>query len=230
MCAMKSKRLLEVCAGNMASVEAAVQAGAERIELCRALDVDGLTPRLDVLRQVKERFPRLTVHVLIRPREGDFVYSASEVSAMVAAIEAALPWADGVVCGALTADGEVDVAAMRLLLAAARGKPFTFHRAYDVCRHPFKALDEIVALGCDRLLTSGQQATAMQGIPLLRQLRQQAGGRLVVMPGGGVNASNAGHIVDATGCHEIHGSCSAGTGITQADEVRRVLDVLARNR
>lgn len=216
------KPLLEVCAGNMASVEAAVAGGATRIELCAALPLDGLTPSMGMIREVRERFAQLIVHVLVRPREGDFVYNEHEIAVMERDIEAAWPYADGFVVGALTREGHVDLAAMRRLVDVARGKAVTFHRAFDVCRVPYEALEQIVELGCQRVLTSGQQSTAEQGIALLRQLVRQAAGRLTVMPGGGVTPANARHILQATGCTEIHGSCSAGTGVTQAEQVRAV--------
>ena len=217
------KRLFEVCAGNMASVEAAAQAGAERIELCSALPLDGLTPSLDTLQQVRKQFPDIKVHVLIRPRNGNFVYSSDEIDVMEREIIAMLPWADGIVCGALTADADVDIPTMQRFIRAAQSKPFTFHRAFDVCRNPLMALDQIIGLGCDRLLTSGQQPTAEQGVDLLRQLQELAAGQIIVMPGGGVNSNNARHILDMTKCHEIHGSASMSTGITQPEEVRRII-------
>ena len=219
--------MLEVCAGNLASVEAAVQGGAERIELCSALSLDGLTPSMGMVQHVRERFPGLKVHVLIRLREGNFVYNDHEVDVMARDIEAVLPWADGIVCGALTADGHIDLPAMRSLVAAAQGKPFTFHRAFDVCRDPFTALEQIIDLGCSRILTSGQQPSATQGIDLLRRLNERAAGRIIIMPGGGVNPGNAYHILDCTGCHEIHASCSSGTGTTNPDTVRQILSGLS---
>ena len=118
--------LLEVCADSMASAEAAVEGGAARIELCSALQLDGLTPSTAVLQAVREQFPKLKVHVLIRPREGDFVYCDSELAAMERDISKSLPWADGIVCGALTSDGDVDERTMRRLIAASQGKPVTF--------------------------------------------------------------------------------------------------------
>lgn len=219
--------MLEVCAGNLASVEAAVQGGAERIELCSALSLDGLTPSMGIVQHVRERFPGLKVHVLIRLREGNFVYNDHEVDVMARDIEAVLPWADGIVCGALNADGHIDLPAMRSLVAAAQGKPFTFHRAFDVCRDPFTALEQIIDLGCSRILTSGQQPSATQGIDLLRRLNERAAGRIIIMPGGGVNPGNACHILDCTGCHEIHASCSSGMGTTNPDTVRQILSGLS---
>ena len=219
------KRLFEVCTGSLASVEAAVAGGAERIELCSALSLDGLTPSLGLLRYVRQRYPHLIIHVLVRPREGDFVYSPSELRTMAMDIEAAMPWADGFVSGALTAEGDVDRMATEVLVRQAAGKPFTFHRAFDRCRQPLHALEQLVTLGCSRILTSGQQPTAEQGIPLLRQLCDLADGRLIIMPGGGVNHENARLIADQTGCVELHGSASFG-GITSAEEVRRIRAII----
>jgi len=220
------KRLLEVCTGNLQSVKAAVEGGAERIELCSALSLDGLTPSLGLLRTVRSLYPELIIHVLIRPRErlqgGDFVYTEDEVQIMEHDIAASLPYADGIVIGALTPEGNIDTKTIRQLVEASKGKPVTFHRAFDVCRNPSDALEQIIALGCRRILTSGQQPKAEEGIALLKELQQQAGDRLIIMPGGGVNEKNARLILDQTGCREIHGSCSGGSGITSADAVKHV--------
>ena len=216
-------RLLEVCTGSLSSVVAAVEGGAQRIELCQALSLDGLTPSIGMLSLVRELYPELTIHVLIRAREGDFAYDRREVRLMERDIRAALPYADGIVVGALTRGGDVDMAAMGCLVQAAEGRPVTFHRAFDVCRDPLVALEQIIGLGCRRILTSGQQPTALQGIPLLRRLRDLSDGRLIIMPGGGVNINNARQILDQVGTSEIHGSCSAGTGQTDAASVRQII-------
>jgi copper homeostasis protein len=213
------KRLLEVCTGSLQSVIAAVEGGAERIELCSALSLDGLTPSLGLLKTIRSMYPTLKIQVLIRPREGDFVYSEEEVRVMEEDIKASLPYADGIVIGALDAEGNIDIETTRRLVAASEGKPVTFHRAFDVCRDPSAALEQIISLGCQRILTSGQQPKAEQGVSLLKALQQQAGDRLIIMPGGGVNTENARLIIDQTGCKEIHGSCSAGSGITSAKAV-----------
>ena len=214
---------LEVCTGSLRSVAAAVKGGAERIELCQALPLDGLTPSLGVLSLVRELYPTLTVHVLIRPREGDFVYSRQELRAMERDIRAALPYADGIVVGALTREGDVDMAAMECLVKAAEGRPVTFHRAFDACRQPLVALEQIISLGCRRILTSGQAPTAEQGVELLAQLCTLADERIIIMPGGGVNTKNARLIIDQTGAKEIHGSCSDGRGVTDAAVVRSII-------
>lgn len=213
------KRLLEVCTGSLQSVMAAVEGGAERIELCSALSLDGLTPSLGLLKTIRSMYPTLKIQVLIRPREGDFVYSEEEVRIMEEDIRASLPYADGIVIGALDAEGNIDIETTRRLVAASEGKPVTFHRAFDVCRDPSTALEQIISLGCQRILTSGQQPKAEQGVSLLKALQKQAGERLIIMPGGGVNTENARLIIKQTGCREIHGSCSAGSGITSAEAV-----------
>ncbi len=218
--------ILEVCCGSLQSVAAAVEGEAKRIELCSALPLDGLTPSIGLLSLVRELYPALTIHVLIRPREGDFVYDRREVRTMERDIRAALPYADGIVIGALTAEGEVDMAAMQSLMATTEDKPVTFHRAFDVCRRPLVALEQIIQLGCRRILTSGQQPTAKEGIALLRQLHDLSDGRLIIMPGGGVNTNNARLILDQVGTTEIHGSCSGGTGVTDAAVVRQILSSL----
>ena len=178
------------------------------------------------MRQVRLQYPRLKVHVLIRPREGDFVYTPGEVRQMEYDISEALPYTDGIVVGALTSEGDIDLPVMEVLVKAAKGRPVTFHRAFDVCRDPVVALEQIISLGCRRLLSSGQAATAEQGISVLRRLSDLAGDRLIVMPGGGVNPVNAGRILTQTATTEIHGSCSGTDGITSTGKVSQVLAAL----
>ena len=220
------KRLLEVCTGNLASVIAAVKGGAERIELCSALSLDGLTPSIGLLKYVRQTFPELKIHVLIRSCEGGFVYSKDDLETMLLDIHEASAYADGIVCGALTPDDDIDAEALRLMVEASEGKPFTFHRAFDKCRNPQEALEQIIDAGCKRILTSGQQPSAEQGISLLHELNKQANGRIIIMPGGGVNEKNARLILDQTGCMEIHGSCSSGSGITSAERVSQVKAII----
>ena len=220
------KRLLEVCTGNLASVIAAVKGGAERIELCSALSLDGLTPSIGLLKYVRQTYPQLKIHVLIRSCEGGFVYSKDDLETMLLDIHEASAYADGIVCGALTPEGDIDTEALRLMVEASEGKPFTFHRAFDKCRNPQEALEQMIDAGCKRILTSGQQPSAEQGIPLLHELNKQANGRIIIMPGGGVNEKNARLILDQTGCMEIHGSCSSGSGITSAERVSQVKAII----
>ena len=206
--------MLEVCASNLASALAAEQAGAGRIELCSASY--GMTQHVFTT-------TRLQVMVLIRLREGNFVYTDRELQVMEQDIQALRSMCTGFVFGALTPEGDIDLPAMQRLMQAAQGMPVTFHRAFDRCRDPFAALEQIICLGCCRILTSGQQQSAAQGVDLLRQLRERAAGRIIIMPGGGVTPDNAADILAGTGCSEIHASCSAGTGITDPAAVRQIL-------
>ena len=203
--------LLEVCCGSPESVAAAVAGGARRIELCADLELDGLTPPPEWIREAKALHPGLTVHVLIRPRAGDFVYTPEEADTMASQIREALEaGADGIVIGALTPDGDVDTDLMeRLLSEIPPGRAsVTFHRAFDVCRRPFDAQEQIIGLGCDRILTSGQGPTVVEGSDMLRELRRRAAGRILILPGGGVTPRNAARILARTGCTEIHASAS----------------------
>ena len=220
------KRILEVCTGNMASVIAAAQGGAERIELCSALALGGVTPTIGMMKWIRQQYPELKIQVLIRSREGNFVYDKADLEAMLEDIRLSLPYADGIVCGALTAEGDIDTKALKLMMESTENKPFTFHRAFDRCRNPKQALEQIIDAGCARILTSGQQPSAEQGIPLLRELVQQAADRIIIMPGGGVTTKNARLIIDQTGCKEIHGSFSAGSGVTSAADVKYVLSTI----
>lgn len=199
-------RCLEVCVGSVAGAVAARNGGAVRVELCSALEVGGITPSIGLVREVR-KIEGLALHVLIRPRGGDFCYDEGEVSAMEQDIIALRQCGvDGVVIGALTPDGDVDVEVCRRLVTAAGALHVTFHRAFDVCRYPLRALEDIIDLGCDRLLTSGQHVTAELGVPLLRQLVDAVAGRLTIMPGCGVKSTNAATILDASGAVEIHAS------------------------
>lgn len=217
-------RVLEVCTGSITSVLHAAEGGAGRIELCSGLDEGGLTPSIGLI-QAAMQVEGPKKNVLIRPRGGDFLYSETEQDIIVDDIFAARrAGADGVVVGALTADGDVDEDACRRFIDAAKGEyvdfaegdldeafflppvSVTFHRAFDLCRDPQRALETIITLGFDRLLTSGQAATAEAGIPLLCKLVEQAGERIVIMPGCGVTPENAGKILQETGATEIHAS------------------------
>ena len=222
------KRVLEVCTGNIESVVAAAKAGAERIELCSALEVGGVTPSLGMMLWTHSTFPELKVQLLIRSRGGNFVYDKADLETMLIDIRKALPYVNGIVCGALTIEGDIDIEALRLMMAAANGMPVTFHRAFDRCRAPKKALEQLINAGCTRILTSGHEPSAEKGIPLLRELIKQAGDRIIIMPGGGVTTNNARLIVDQTGCKEIHGSFSAGTGITSTEAVKQAIAIIAR--
>lgn len=207
--------ILEICAGSVESAIAARDGGAKRIELCAALEVGGVTPSAGLIAEAR-KIEGLILNVIIRPRGGDFLYNEYEVACMTEDIRTCKRLgADGVVIGALTADGDIDTATCKKLIEAAEGMSITFHRAFDMCRDPHKALEELVSLGCDRVLTSGQAPTAEAGILLLKQLVEKADGRIIIMPGCGVNSANAATILKDTGATEIHASArkSVGSGM-----------------
>lgn len=201
--------LLEIAANSVASALAAQQGGADRVELCTALELGGLTPSHAQIALARERL-RIPLYVLIRPRAGDFLYGELECETMQRDIETcAALGCDGVVLGVLDAEGEVDMPRCRALIAAAGTLGVTFHRAFDLCRDPARALEDIVALGCERVLTSGAQASAIEGAALIRELVAQAAGRLAVMPGAGITAQNIAALAAATGAHEFHASAKS---------------------
>ncbi|EIM01991.1 copper homeostasis protein CutC [Rhodanobacter denitrificans] len=198
--------MLEIAANSVASALAAQEGGAGRVELCTALELGGLTPSHAQIALARERL-RIPLVVLIRPRAGDFLYSELECETMQHDIEACgALGCDGVVLGVLDANGEVDMPRCRALIAAAGKLGVTFHRAFDLSRDPARALEDIVALGCERVLTSGAQASAVDGATLIRELVTQAAGRLAVMPGAGITAQNIAALAAATGAREFHAS------------------------
>ena len=188
-------RRIEVCCGSMADVLTARSAGAIRVELCSAIEVGGLTPSAGLIAGAVRERSAMAVNVLIRPRGGDFVYSDREIAVMEADIEAAkAAGAQGVVIGAMTPSGDVDMK--------------TIHRAFDVCASPSDALEQIIALGIPRLLTSGREPTALEGAPLIAELIRQAAGRIRIMPGAGINPANIAEIESITGAKEFHSTCT----------------------
>lgn len=195
----------EVCVDGVDGAVAAEEAGADRVELCAALFEGGLTPSLGMVERALARTSRVRVHPIIRPRGGDFCYDPDEVAVMVRDLElvraAGVP---GVVIGALAPDGSVDVPVVRRLLAAAGGLPVTFHRAFDLAADPFAALEALVGLGVERVLTSGQEASALEGSPLIAELVRAAGDRITVMAGAGVNHRTVARVVAQTGVSEVH--------------------------
>lgn len=197
---------LEIAANSVASALAAQAGGAGRIELCGALELGGLTPSHAQIALAREHL-RIPLYVLIRPRAGDFLYSDLECEVMRRDIETCVVLGcDGVVLGALDAEGNVDAARCRPLIAAAGKLGVTFHRAFDLSRDPARALEDIIALGCERVLTSGTQPSAVDGAALIHDLVVQANERLLVMPGAGVTAQNIIALAAATGAHEFHAS------------------------
>lgn len=195
----------EICSNSVESCIAAQDGGANRVELCAGIPEGGTTPSYGEIATAREVLKTTRLHVIIRPRGGDFLYSPIEVKTMLKDIDVAKQLgADGVVFGCLKADGEIDLPVMRELMKASEGLSVTFHRAFDVCRDAKKALEQIIDLGCNRILTSGQQPTAELGIPLLKDLQQQAAGRIILLAGCGVNEKNISRIAKETGIQEFH--------------------------
>ncbi len=225
--------ILEVCTASLQSVAAAKAGGAQRIELCSALSEDGLTPSYGMIEKAREIGPE-KMHVLIRPRCGDFVYCEDEVQCMISDIKMCKKLGvDGVVIGALTPQNDIDIPTCKRLVSAAEGMQITFHRAFDQCRKPLEALEQIIDLGCHRLLTSGQAPSAMEGIDLLNTLETLADKRIVIMPGAGVNEDNASIILSKTGTTEIHGSLRSlidGKMETDPEKVRKLLNNINRTK
>lgn len=196
---------LEICTGSIESVLAAKAGGADRAELCSALSEGGVTPSYGLIKEAVAT--GIKVNVLIRPRGGDFLYTKEEVELMVADIKLAKQLgANAVVIGALTKEGDIDLSACSKMMQAAQGLEVTFHRAFDMVRNADKALEDVISLGCNRILTSGLMPTAEEGISTLRHLVEKAAGRIIIMPGSGVSPLNAAKILQETGATEIHAS------------------------
>jgi copper homeostasis protein len=218
---------IEICCGSIQSAANAKAGGAVRVELCQGLVEGGTTPSPATI-QYAVRELGLRVFVLVRPRGGDFCYNELEVKTMeddVAFCKTA--GAAGIVVGFLHPDGSIDTELTRRFVKLAAPLPVTFHRAFDECAEPLKALEQIIACGCKRILTSGCKPTAMEGAEMLRQLVKQANGRITILAGSGVTPENAAALRQKTGAPEIHGSCKMtrpdGAWETDAEEVRRLI-------
>lgn len=194
----------EVCANSVASCLAAQEGGAHRVELCAGIPEGGTTPSYGTIVRARELLD-IKLHVIIRPRGGDFLYSPLELDIMEEDIMLARrAGVDGVVFGCLTKEGEIDEPSMKRLLRASEGMSVTFHRAFDYVADPFRALDILIGMGVDRVLTSGQEPTAIKGVPLLKQLVERASGRICIMPGCGVNENNILELARETLASEFH--------------------------
>lgn len=198
------QHIFEICTNSVESCLAAQEGGADRVELCAALPEGGTTPSYGEIVKARELL-KIKLHVIIRPRGGDFNYSQLEIDTMVEDIKLCKRLrVDGVVFGCLNADGTIDTSAMQRLIAAANGLSITFHRAFDVCKNPKEAIEDIIQLGCHRILTSGQEKSAELGIPLLKELNEIAKGRIILLVGCGVNENNIKKIATETELMEFH--------------------------
>ena len=195
---------LEICVDNVASAIDAQKAGAVRVELCSNLPEGGTTPGLGTIVSARNNL-KIGLHVIIRPRGGDFLYSALEYDIMRREIiSCGESGVDGVVLGILDRSGNIDVERTAKLIELARPMSATFHRAFDMCNDPDKGLEDVIAAGADRLLTSGQKNKAEEGLELIGKLIRQAGKRIIIMPGSGLNESNIVHVARETGAREFH--------------------------
>jgi len=200
----QTKILLEIAVASLERAIAAQSAGAHRLELCSQLELGGLTPAINLVRQVRQAV-QLPIHVMVRPRAGNFVYTAGEFAQMKSDITALRQEnIQGIVTGILLPDSSIDIAHTRELVSLASPLEGTFHRAFDEVPDPFPALEVVIETGATRILTSGGAPSTPEGVAALRKLIQQAGGRATILPGGGIHAGNIAALVRATGAREIH--------------------------
>jgi copper homeostasis protein len=225
--------LLEISVETAEAAIAAERGGAQRIELCAQLRLGGLTPSEGLMRMARERVA-LPLFAMIRPRAGDFTYSAQELAQMHAEIDTAKQLGmDGIVLGLLTRDRSVDVERTRQLVKAAQPLPVTFHRAFDDAANLDAALEDVIATGARRILTSGGSLSAPAGIEKLARLVVAAKDRILILPGGGINASNAVDVARQTGARELHSGLGSVFAYGQEDyglfesEVRKLAAQLA---
>ncbi|MBX3244047.1 MAG: copper homeostasis protein CutC [Acidobacteria bacterium] len=245
----RSDRVLsfEICVDSVESAIAAQDGGADRVELCDNLFEGGTTPSFGSIAMAREMLS-IKLHVIIRPRGGDFLYTDAEFEIMKRDIEATKRLGvDGVVIGLLNADGNIDAERTRELVSLARPMSVTFHRAFDVCLDPFEALETLIDLGIDRVLTSGQKPTATEGAEMIGKLVKQADDRIIIMACGSLDDANIADVISATGVKELHftafetiesamqyrndavamGSDNAGSeyirNVTSAEKVKRII-------
>jgi len=204
--------LLEVCVDSIQSAQAAADGGVDRLEVCSALALGGLTPTNGLLKTIRTNLGSLPLFAMIRPRPGDFCYSQLEIQQMINEIEEikANQLADGFVLGVLKMDGTIDVDNCDRLVKTCHPLQVTFHRAFDVCCDPFVALDDIIAIGFHRILTSGQQTNAENGIEVIKMLMDKAGDKIILMPGRGIGVMNLETVLRELKPKEFHSSASMG--------------------
>jgi copper homeostasis protein len=219
---MSKKAILEICIDSVGSAIAAEKGGADRVELCQNLFEGGTTPSAGMIEMVRRKV-KIPVFVIIRPRGADFCYSDEEYRVIrTDIIRAHELGADGIVLGLLKPNGAIDRKRVRELIDLAQPLPVTFHRAFDVARDPFEALEELIDLGVDRILTSGQERTVIEGMDLLVELIKKAGDRIIIMPGGGITDRNFAKIRKLSGAREFHMSASGPVESKMKFQVTRV--------
>lgn len=200
------KYIIEIASSDFITTRAAVEGGADRIELCANLAEGGTTPSYGHIKKCREAFDVL-IYPIIRPRGGDFLFNEEEFSIMLQDVQVCKQLGcDGVVIGLLQKDGHIDIARTAALIDAAYPLGVTFHRAFDRCIDPFKAMEQLIEIGCERILTSGQQPIAPDAIDIIAALNKAADHRIIIMPGSGVRKENIKQIAAQTGCVEFHSS------------------------
>ena len=199
-----SNVLLEICCGSIDDAIQSQKGGADRVELCSALFLGGLTPSIGTIQEAKRRL-KIPVITMVRPRGGGFCYTEAEFATMERDAEAAIDsGADGVVFGILKENGRIDQRRTERIRRIIGERQAVFHRAFDVTPDPFQALDQLIDLGITRILTSGQKDTAPEGVELIAKLVERAGKRIEILPGGGIRPYNVHDIVRRTRCRQIH--------------------------
>ena len=198
--------LIEIATSDFITTKSAVEGGADRIELCANLAEGGTTPPYGTIKLCREAFS-VSLFPIIRPRGGDFLYTADEFEIMLQDAKLCKQLGcEGIVIGLLNADGTIDTKRTSVLIEAAYPLGITFHRAFDRCKDPFIALEQLIEIGCERILTSGQQPSVVDGVELVAELNKIANDRIIIMPGSGVRKENIKKLAGKTGCKEFHSS------------------------
>jgi len=198
--------IIEIATSDFSTTRSAVEGGADRIELCANLAEGGTTPSFATIKKCREAF-QVLLYPIIRPRGGDFLYNKDEFEIMLRDVKLCKELGcDGVVIGLLNMDGSIDVARTAKLTEAAYPMGVTFHRAFDRCKDPFEAVEQLIEIGCERILTSGQKPSVVDGADLIAELHKRTDERIIIMPGSGVRADNIKMLAEKTGCTEFHAS------------------------
>ena len=205
------KYIIEIATSDFLTTKSAVEGGADRVELCANLAEGGTTPSYAHIKKCREAFD-IALFPIIRPRGGDFLYNKDEFEIMKNDIKLCNELGcEGIVIGLLNMDGTIDMTRTSELIELAYPLDVTFHRAFDRCKDPFAALEELIEIGCQRILTSGQKPTVSEGVDLIAELNKKADDRIVIMPGSGVRKDNIKMLAEKTGCIEFHSSLRGKT-------------------
>ena len=197
----------ELCANGYQSIVNGIEGGADCAELCEALEVGGVTPSYGTLARCKDIIP---TRVLIRCRPGNYIYNDDEIAIMCKDVKMVKDLGyEGVVIGALNQNGDLDVPAIKKMMAAGERMKFTFHRAIDACNNPLDAIETLISLGFNKVLTSGCKPTAYEGVDMIREMQTLFGDRINIMAGGGINENNVERIITATGVCNVHASLTS---------------------